>query len=119
MKCVIAESFAFIYSRNQPSLGLVGITIKDPSFYETALHGAEISIDLARNVLKAADKEFGFEFSQMERKLMELGGITQAFHKYGKELFQTMCKPSNIKIFVRPEVKTASVGGSKGSDLTW
>ncbi|ORY13136.1 aconitase family protein [Clohesyomyces aquaticus] len=119
VKCVIAPSFAFIYSRNQPSLGLVGITITDPSFYELANDGVKVSVNLEANRLKVADKEFGFEFSQMEKKLMELGGITQAFHKYGKELFQTMCKPSGARVFHKPERKIVATGGGKNSDLQW
>jgi 3-isopropylmalate dehydratase small subunit len=119
VKCVIAESFAFIYSRNQPSLGLVGIVITDPSFYELAVDGAEISIDLEANKLQVKGKEFGFDFSEMERKLMDLGGITQAFHKYGKELFQTMCKPNSAKVFRKPDGVAASVGGPKKSNLAW
>ncbi|KAF2005769.1 aconitase family protein [Amniculicola lignicola CBS 123094] len=119
IQCVIAESFAFIYSRNQPSLGLVGIAITAPDFYEVAVDGSEISVDLETNKLTVGDREFGFEFSEMERKLMELGGITQAFHKYGKELFQTMCKPNAAKIFHKLDKATASVGGGKKSDLQW
>ena len=119
VKCVIAESFAFIYSRNQPSLGLVGIVITDPAFYELAVDGAEISIDLEANKLEVKEKEFSFDFSEMERKLMDLGGITQAFHEYGKTLFQTMCKPNGAKIFHKPDKKTAMVGAPKKEGLAW
>lgn len=80
--CVMARSFAFIYSRNQPSLGLVGIVITHPSFYELAVDDAEVSIDLEANKLQVKGREFGFDFSEMEKKLFDLGGITQAFHKY-------------------------------------
>jgi 3-isopropylmalate dehydratase small subunit len=117
IKCVIAESFAFIY--NQPSLGLVGIVITDPAFYKLAVDGVEVSIDLETNKLQVKGKEFGFDFSEMERKLMDLGGITQAFHKYGKELFQTMCKPNNAKVFRKPYRVPASVGEPKESSLAW
>lgn len=116
---MIAKSFAFIYSRNQPSLGLVGIVITDEAFYELASDGAEISINLEAHTLQVGDKEFGFEFSQMEKKLMELGGITQAFHKYGKELFQTMCRPNSTKVFHTSDRKAATVGGVKKSSLAW
>lgn len=119
IKCVIAESFAFIYSRNQPSLGLVGIVITDPAFYKLAVDGVEVSIDLETNKLQVKGKEFGFDFSEMERKLMDLGGITQAFHKYGKELFQTMCKPNNAKVFRKPYRVPALVEEPKKSSLAW
>lgn len=120
VQCVIAESYAFIFSRNSPSLGLPIIAIRDPTFYELAVDGVEISIDLEGNRLEVGGKEYIFEFSSMERKFMELGGITQAFHKYGKELFQTMVKPSGTKVFHKPGSKTSIIHdqGPK-SQLAW
>jgi 3-isopropylmalate dehydratase small subunit len=32
VQCVIARSFAFIYARNQPNLGLLGIVMEDEEF---------------------------------------------------------------------------------------
>lgn len=119
VQAVIAPSFAFIYSRNQPSLGLIGITLADPEFYALAQEGAEISIDLNKDSLMVEGKEFEFEFSEMETKLMELGGITQAFHKYGKEMFQKMCMPKS-KVFDKP--KGAAAADSvveKKPELDW
>lgn len=117
---MIAESYAFIFSRNSPSLGLPIIAIRDPTFYELATDGVEILIDLEGNRLEVDEKEFKFEFSSMERKFMELGGITQAFHKYGKGLFQTMVKPSGTKVFHKPDTKTGIIRdqGAK-SQLAW
>lgn len=46
VQAVIARSFAFIYGRNQPSLGLLGIVMSDERFYEAAKEGEEIEIDL-------------------------------------------------------------------------
>lgn len=119
VQCVIAESFAFIFSRNSPSLGLVTIAITDPAFYKLASHGVEISIDLEANRLEVGGEAFGFAFSAMERQLMELGGITQAFHKHGKTLFQTMVKPPGARVFNKPIEKTAPVGDDRRSQLAW
>ncbi|KAM0516984.1 hypothetical protein ACHAPE_005096 [Trichoderma viride] len=91
IKCVIAESFAFIYGRNQPSLGLLGFTIDDPAFYKAAADGEEISINLESNSLAVGDREFSFTLSAMERELVEAGGITPAFKKFGKQLFDMIC----------------------------
>ncbi|KAI1799494.1 aconitase family protein [Daldinia bambusicola] len=91
VKCVIARSFAFIYSRNQPSLGLLGITISDDDFHSIAQDGVEISIDLDENVFYISGKEFPFQLSPMEKQLMNLGGITPAFRKFGKQLFEALC----------------------------
>ncbi|KAI1646814.1 aconitase family protein [Daldinia loculata] len=91
VKCVIARSFAFIYSRNQPSLGLLGITISDDNFYSLAQDGAELGVDLDTNVLYVDGREFPFQLSPMEKQLMNLGGITPAFQKFGKQLFEALC----------------------------
>ncbi|KAL6694466.1 aconitase iron-sulfur domain-containing protein [Trichoderma pleuroticola] len=91
IKCVIAESFAFIYGRNQPSLGLLGFTMDDPAFFEAAVDGAEISIDLEASRVNVGGAEFSFQLSTMERELVEAGGITPAFKKFGKQLFDMIC----------------------------
>ncbi|KAH8898952.1 aconitase iron-sulfur domain-containing protein [Thozetella sp. PMI_491] len=90
IKCVIAKSFAFIYSRNQPSLGLIGIQIKDEAFYEAAQDGVDIEIDLIRNVATVGGKEFPFGLSQMEKSLTYIGGVAPAFQKYGKKIFDVL-----------------------------
>jgi aconitase A len=119
VQCVIAESFAFIFSRNSPSLGLVTITITDSAFYKLATDGAKISVDLEANHLKVGGSTFGFEFSAMERQLMELGGITQAFHKHGKTLFQTMVQPSGAKVFNKSSKASAIPSDNRRSQLAW
>ncbi|KAH6604405.1 aconitase family [Trichoderma cornu-damae] len=91
IKCVIAESFAFIYGRNQPSLGLLGFAMDDPAFFEAAADGKEISIDLETNQITIGGIEFPFQLSTMERELVEAGGITPAFKKFGKQLFDMIC----------------------------
>ncbi|KAJ5124316.1 uncharacterized protein N7515_008141 [Penicillium bovifimosum] len=94
--CVIAKSFAFIYARNQANLGLLGVTIKDDSFYAVALDGTEITIDLGSRVIFVGRNEYPFTLSQMEEELISSGGITAAFQRFGKSLFDVMCsaKPS-------------------------
>jgi 3-isopropylmalate dehydratase small subunit len=119
VQCVIAESFAFIFSRNSPSLGLVAITITDPAFYKLATDGVELSIDLEANRLQVCGETFCFDFSSMERQLMELGGITQAFHKHGKTLFQTMVKPPSVRVFNKSSKGPAPTIDNKQSQLAW
>jgi 3-isopropylmalate dehydratase small subunit len=90
---VIAKSFAFIYGRNQPNLGLLGITITDESFYDVAVDGADIRIDLEGRKITVGEREWPFNLSAMEIKLIETGGITGAFRAFGKKLFEVMCAP--------------------------
>ena len=98
MTCVIAKSFSFIFGRNLPALGLLGITITSKDFYDTSQDGMDITVDLDRQFVSVGGKNFAFELSQMERELHESGGITSAFHKYGSKLFEVMCAPEALSI---------------------
>jgi 3-isopropylmalate dehydratase small subunit len=113
--CVIAKSFAFIYARNQPALGLLGINISGPEFYETAVDGEKISIDLDRTIISVGGIEFPFKLAQMEKELIDAGGISEAFRKFGKMLFDVMCAPKANPI------KGGQMDGPSGpsGDLKW
>lgn len=91
MQCVIAESFAFIYSRNQPSLGLLGIEMgNNAEFFAAAQDGVDIEVDSANDIVRVGGQEFGFKLSGMEKRLIDLGGITPAFLKFGKAMFDEL-----------------------------
>jgi 3-isopropylmalate dehydratase small subunit len=113
IKCVIAKSFAFIYSRNQPSLGLLGITIEDEAFYEAVTDGVDIDIDLVANVARVGGKEFPFELSQMEKSLTSLGGVAPAFNKFGKQIFDALTSGS------RGVKKSLKGHGNNATPLAW
>ncbi|GFP54384.1 putative aconitate hydratase [Trichoderma asperellum] len=51
VQCVIAQSFAFIYGRNQPNLGLPGIIIQDEKFFQLAQSGEEVVVDMNKEVV--------------------------------------------------------------------
>ena len=93
VKAVIAKSFGFIYARNQPNLGLLGITISDDAFYETAQVGADIAIDLAASEVVCGGQHFPFVLSDMEKRLIAAGGLTEAFKSFGKSVFDKLCRP--------------------------
>jgi len=97
IKCVIAESFAFIYARNQPNLGLLGIRLARQGaaekLYEVAQMGTEIEVDTAASLIRCAGHEFHFELSAMEKRLARVGGIKKAFECFGKGLFDQLCRP--------------------------
>ena len=85
---MIARSFAFIYGRNQPSLGLLGFNITNDDFYKVAQEGSDITIDLPRRVVEVAKQEFNFTLSQIEYHLTTNKGIAQSFKKYGKRIWE-------------------------------
>ena len=93
VKAVVAKSFGFIYARNQPNLGLPGITITDEAFYETAQLGADISIDFAAGEVICGGQHFPFVLSDIEKRLIAAGGLTEAFKSFGKSVFDKLCRP--------------------------
>ena len=94
VKAVIAKSYAYIYSRNQPNMALLGLIPKDfDRFYELCQEGSDVKIDVPHRQIVLADVNgvewsFGFELSQMEERLISGGGVTNMYNKYGKALFR-------------------------------
>ncbi|KAL5365338.1 hypothetical protein BJX96DRAFT_181541 [Aspergillus floccosus] len=118
VQCVIAKSFAFIFQRNMPNLGLLGITLTDDDFYEAAQDSIEISIDFRDGVICVGDKHFMFQLSQMERELFQYGGIASAFQKFGKHLFERMTSHSAVGTG-EISVGFGYSGPGKRQDLEW
>jgi 3-isopropylmalate dehydratase small subunit len=91
---------------------LLGITITDDSFHEAAADGAEIEIDLEGRKVQVGGREWSFELSAMELKLIETGGISGAFRKFGKKLFEIKCAPA------KTESKQLVVSGGSDCEST-
>lgn len=123
--CVIAQSYAFIYARNSPSLGLLSVVVTDPEFYELAQDGEAVEISLEDGVVRIKERQFGFEFSELERRLMDLGGIAQAFQRHGKGMFEALSQPmgggaGGAKVFAPGGGgKTAAGDGKEKAGLEW
>ncbi|KAI1104079.1 aconitase iron-sulfur domain-containing protein [Jackrogersella minutella] len=96
IKCVITKSFAFIFSRNLPNLGLMGFTVSDDAFFDVAQDSEDIEIDLVEQSVSVAGQKFRFQLSAIESELMKAGGITPAFTKFGKHLFHALCENSRV-----------------------
>jgi 3-isopropylmalate dehydratase small subunit len=112
VQCVIARSFAFIYSRNQPNLGLLGIVMENDEFYELAQDGADIEIDVDAREIFVAGKTFRFTVAELEMQLWQQGGMSAAFAKWGKGLLETMTGTKLSK-------KAMSLDKPKGDTLDW
>lgn len=106
MRCVIAKSFAFIFGRNMPSLGLLGFVVpEDSGFWDVAWDGGEgsaaeereIEVDVETrtvrvNVEGEGWREWGFELSGMELGLIVNQGLTTAFGRFGRGIWEEMMK---------------------------
>jgi 3-isopropylmalate dehydratase small subunit len=112
VQCVIAQSFAFIYARNQPNLGMLGIVITDEAFYEAAIDGAEIAIDVDARQVHVAGKTFGFSLSDLEMALWRQGGVSKAFARWGKQMLEEITTPPRSSLGRRLLPET-------GDDLKW
>ena len=96
VKAVIAKSYAFIYGRNQASLGLLGVIVEDEAFYEAATDHALVSIDIRSRTIRVGEgsdaKDFPFTMSEMEYRLMANKGISAAYGKFKNEVWKHMVK---------------------------
>lgn len=93
---------------------MMSVVIKDPDFYKLANDGVDINVKLNEGKILVGGKEFQFEFSEVERRLMDLGGIAQAFNEHGKSVFEALSAPSGAKIFSGSSSKhTAPIGEEK------
>ncbi|CAG8718015.1 12749_t:CDS:2, partial [Acaulospora morrowiae] len=88
VKAVIAKSYAYIYGRNQPNMALLGVIVDDEEFYTLAQEGAEVTVNVKDRKVICGGKEFKFELSEMEEKLIAAGGVTEMYKKYGVDLFR-------------------------------
>ncbi len=117
IKCVIAESFAFIYARNQPNIGILGIQVSrggdGKDLYDIAQMGSEIEVDMAASVIRCGGSEFHFELSEMEKQLIQVGGIKKAFERFGKGLFDQLCRSQDPI----PQGKVTGCGNGTVADI--
>ena len=99
----------------------MSVVIKDPEFYNLAEDGIDINVRLNEGKVLVGGKEFDFQFSEVERRLMDLGGIAQAFNEHGKSVFEALSAPSGAKVFSGGSSKhTAPVGEEKEkAGLQW
>jgi 3-isopropylmalate dehydratase small subunit len=112
VQCVIARSFAFIYARNQPNLGLLGIVMEDDEFYKLAVDEADIEIRVDDRIVKVGGREFDFKLSELEMRLWEQGGMSAAFAKWGKAMLENVTgqsKPRMKKTFKDQLVENAAL----------
>ncbi|KAH8698906.1 aconitase family protein [Talaromyces proteolyticus] len=100
IECIIARSFAFIFNRNLPNVGILRFTLDDDSFYEIAQDGVDIEIDQDERKVRVGDLEFSFQLSEMELALIVNEGMTKAYQRFGGEIFQQLAgeKPIDLNV---------------------
>ena len=97
IQVVIAKSFAYIYSRNQPNMALLGVIVKDPKFYELALEDVEVELDISKRSVTIGSDSFKFVLDPMEEMLISGGGVTSLYSKFGAGLFRKTIEKSQCQ----------------------
>ena len=110
---MIARSFAFIYGRNQPSLGLLGVTITDDDFFALAREGKEITLDIPQRTVTVAGNVFPFKLSEMEYNLTVNDGVAQSYRRFGKGVWEqfTQARKEGTEASM---MRAAVEGGAEG-----
>lgn len=99
----------------------MSVVVKDQEFYTFAQDGVDIVVKLNEGRILVGDREFIFEFSEIERRLMVVGGIAQAFNEHGKSVFEALSAPMATKMFSSgTSKKSAPIGDEKEkAGLQW
>jgi 3-isopropylmalate dehydratase small subunit len=91
VQVVIARSYAFIHKRNLVNEALPYLVMKDEGFYERAVDGAEVSVDLAAGVVTVAGEAFHAETpTRIVQALATAGGIVPAIQAHGNDVFERL-----------------------------
>ncbi|KAJ5587977.1 aconitase family protein [Penicillium hispanicum] len=119
VRCVIGRSFAFIFGRNLPNMGILRFVIDDDVFYEAAVDGVEIQISLDDRQVQVGELTFHFQLSDMELALIENQGMTSAYQKFGKDIFHSLSGGKGIHEFSQELVDEKSELPAGMRDLQW
>ncbi|OAP59168.1 hypothetical protein AYL99_06466 [Fonsecaea erecta] len=114
VQAVIARSFAFIYGRNQPSLGLLGVTMTDEAFYAVAQEGEEITLDIPTRTITVAGQTFPFILSEMEYNLTINNGVAESYRKFGKAIWERFTGRGKMEGDGEVEMPKSMLSGEEG-----
>jgi 3-isopropylmalate dehydratase small subunit len=82
VQAVIAKSFAFIYARNQPNMHLLGVLVSDEAFYELAVEGAVVEVNVPARTVSVAGRTFPFALTTMEERFLQAGGVEKLYKTF-------------------------------------
>ncbi|RDW80791.1 putative 3-isopropylmalate dehydratase [Coleophoma crateriformis] len=120
VECVIAKSFSFIYGRNQPNIGLLGLNILDEDFYELARTGSDIKIDIPGRIVQIEGRSFSFALDDMELSLIKNRGLATAYKTFGKNVFASLCDTdSTLMVSELADLKLKGDGNGMNTVLAW
>ena len=83
VSCVIAESFARIFSRNSINIGLA--IVESPEASKNIKEGDKVSVDTIKGVIKNITRNEGYKFEKYPpfmQKIIKSGGLMQQLRKH-------------------------------------
>ncbi|KAL4919613.1 hypothetical protein BDW62DRAFT_209571 [Aspergillus aurantiobrunneus] len=97
IEAVIAPTFAFIYERNQLNMGLFGIALSDADFYARVQDHSVVVIDRESKTVRieGVDQVFRYQQSQMEKTLLDAGGVLPLYNEFGRGVLRHIAKVPN------------------------
>lgn len=78
-------------------MGLFNIKLQDEEFYAHATEGSRIKIDKNEKSveIEGLEKVFYYEQSDIEKTLLQAGGVLPLYKQWGRGLFRNVTKQSN------------------------
>ncbi|RDW61206.1 Aconitase dehydratase large subunit, alpha subdomain 1 [Aspergillus mulundensis] len=112
IEAVIAPSFAFIYDRNQLNMGLFSITLQDDAFYAHVQEDSVVIIDREKKIVRidGLDQAFAYQQSEMEKTLLEAGGVLPLYSRFGRAVFRGIAR-ANTSRGERPKAPAKGLSG--------
>jgi 3-isopropylmalate dehydratase small subunit len=93
IQAVIARSYAFIHKRNLVNEALPYLVVNGDDFYQIAVEGAELEIDISTGMVRdlASGREFQAQVpTPMIQALTGEGGLVAAVQHHGKQVFSVL-----------------------------
>jgi len=91
VQVVIARSYAFIHKRNLVNEAVPFLVMRDDAFYEAAVDGAEVIVDLASGTCEVDGRRFHAEPpTRIVQALTDAGGIVPAIQAHGPGVFEVL-----------------------------
>ena len=123
------RSFAFIFGRNLPNCGLLGIALGDSAaadrFFAAAQEGANVQVNVRTKEIRISrgDKEswmaeqWSFVLSPMQEALYTEGGLEKMYMIHERDLFRAAMRQRGHKASACSSVVACC--STDGTDLSW
>jgi hypothetical protein len=79
---------------------LLGVLVSGEGFYERAVEGARVEVDVPSRTVTVHDASgaatFPFSLTTMEERFLQAGGVEKLYKTFRKELFKALVKGPSV-----------------------